>query len=631
MVSLLSLIFVGSGGWQILKLLPLKLTVTEKMAASSILGIFFSTWTAFLLAFSFNYQAALLGVGVIWLSMGLTIQWKRRWWRLETMVEPIPPGWRGKLVYGVLILLGAWLIAFLDNHFLRIDPEGWFSAGYTWSDLALHLSLASHFAYLDKLSLEMPIFAHGNLSYPFLVDFFSGLLIKLGSTSQVAFFWPTLVLLLAFLRLSLGFATRVLKSAKAAALHLLLYLGSGSALGLWYYLQDASVKGVIAYMDFDYSQLATGTGNRLFPDLVFANSVTSSLLPQRSLLMGIGVVVLVFFFVVAKKPSLPAHRGYSLAGLSGLLIGGLPLIHVHSFLVVMGVLIIWLLLTLWQRAEWKLAVFTLGVGLLAALTQLLWQFQSSYNDHFGHFFTGWMTEEGQSIGVFWLRNLGLWLILLIPALIWVFRKKPSKEMVTITLAGLGIALIANLYIFQPNVWDNMKFFTYAYYFLSLPLAAWLITWHKKIWSRLLLWMVVLIMILPGGLAIARDAKLNYRVLTPTEVDLGEKLRQVLPQDAVVLTTSRHNHPIPLLTGRKIVLGYTGWLWSYGINYYPVEQDIAKIWLGGSPAWVLLKQYGVTHIVISDNEAIQNHFNLSYYLQTTHLIMHENGWWVFALN
>jgi uncharacterized membrane protein len=59
-----------------------------------------------------------------------------------------------------------------------------------------------------------------------------------------------------------------------------------------------------------------------------------------------------------------------------------------------------------------------------------------------------------------------------------------------------------------------------------------------------------------------------------------------------------------LTGRKIVLGFPGWLWTYGIDYGEQEKAARKMFKGGPETESLLRFYGVDYIVVGPLERVQ---------------------------
>jgi uncharacterized membrane protein len=69
----------------------------------------------------------------------------------------------------------------------------------------------------------------------------------------------------------------------------------------------------------------------------------------------------------------------------------------------------------------------------------------------------------------------------------------------------------------------------------------------------------------------------------------------------VLTTDQHNHVVPMLTGRAVVMGYRGWLWTHGIDYHRLERDVARMFVPDVDAPQLFARYGVTHVYVGPGE------------------------------
>jgi uncharacterized membrane protein len=81
--------------------------------------------------------------------------------------------------------------------------------------------------------------------------------------------------------------------------------------------------------------------------------------------------------------------------------------------------------------------------------------------------------------------------------------------------------------------------------------------------------------------------------------------QTTPRDAVFLTGWQHNHPILTMSRHVEVMGYPGWLWSWGINYCQRQLDVVTMYHGGSATRGLLRQYGVSYVVIGPEERGQD--------------------------
>ena len=92
---------------------------------------------------------------------------------------------------------------------------------------------------------------------------------------------------------------------------------------------------------------------------------------------------------------------------------------------------------------------------------------------------------------------------------------------------------------------------------------------------------------------------TFTMYTQEELELAEWVKKETPIDAKWLVSNKHNHWLFNLTGRQAIITYTGWLWSHGYNYYPIEQDMMKIYRTANKD--LIKQYGIQYVII-DSQA-----------------------------
>jgi hypothetical protein len=69
---------------------------------------------------------------------------------------------------------------------------------------------------------------------------------------------------------------------------------------------------------------------------------------------------------------------------------------------------------------------------------------------------------------------------------------------------------------------------------------------------------------------------------------------------VFLTGWQNNHPILLLSNRPEVMGFPGWIWTWGLSPDQRQQDVVAMFHGrGGDA--LLRQYRVSYVVIGPGE------------------------------
>jgi hypothetical protein len=126
-------------------------------------------------------------------------------------------------------------------------------------------------------------------------------------------------------------------------------------------------------------------------------------------------------------------------------------------------------------------------------------------------------------------------------------------------------------------------------------------------------MLVLPMTLAGILDLTRALRFNgenHRIFTEYEVRLAEWLRGNTPKDAIVLAAPIFNQPV-MLSGRRVVLGYPGHVWSHGLPLEKREEDVRVMSRGEPSAPELLHQYHVAYAVYGSRER-EYGFNQGYF-------------------
>lgn len=105
-------------------------------------------------------------------------------------------------------------------------------------------------------------------------------------------------------------------------------------------------------------------------------------------------------------------------------------------------------------------------------------------------------------------------------------------------------------------------------------------------------------------------------------------REVPPTAVVLVDPSLHHNPVSMLAGRTVLSGYPGWLWSYGINYIPRQNDAMTMLAGGDKALELLRQYGVDYVAI--NNTTPGSANIYFLSQHFRQVINQNGWTVWQV-
>ncbi len=118
--------------------------------------------------------------------------------------------------------------------------------------------------------------------------------------------------------------------------------------------------------------------------------------------------------------------------------------------------------------------------------------------------------------------------------------------------------------------------------------------------------------LAGGLSVYRESYTSWRMFSSEDIALANFVKSNTEADAIFLTPDNHNNPIPCLAGRRIMMGYRGWLWTHGIDYSKREADIYSIYGGKSSAKDLLKQYDIKYVLVDLNQIDAFHINKLYW-------------------
>ena len=71
----------------------------------------------------------------------------------------------------------------------------------------------------------------------------------------------------------------------------------------------------------------------------------------------------------------------------------------------------------------------------------------------------------------------------------------------------------------------------------------------------------------------------YTIANTQELQLASTIDRVTPKGAVFLTFGRPNDPVLAVAGRIGVMGYGGWLWSYGISFETRFNDVQTMYTG----------------------------------------------------
>ena len=482
-------------------------------------------------------------------------------------------------------------------------------------DMAFHAAVTNSFVYggnFPPLYTPMP---PAPLLYPFLPDFQPAILVTLGIDLHRALVATSVPLALALTGIFYFFALRLLafftalpetRARIAAALATVLFLFNGG-LGFIDFFQHWRSNGdsfisFCALLPNNYANLAE---NGIF----WTNLIADGLLPQRTSLFGIPLALIIFtlfaMFWRASVATTAKSSGWRLLLGAGLLAGLLPAFHVHSYAA--AGLVSGILFLLRPRRVWF--AFWLPAVLLALpqLTQLASHVAVS---GFPHFQLGWRGHNEPNWLLFWLRNVGLPTLLIIPA--W-FAAPRSLRL--FYLAFLALLVLSLLFIFSPNDYDNLKLMYYWYAATCVLVAGWLAGLASRRLWRFPVALAVILSISSGLLAVAYERQSRSLMFTRQEVAAATFVRDQTAPRSLFLTAPALHQPILSLAGRPVVRGAMAWLWSHGYPFAERESDVRAIYSGRDDARELLRYYGVDYIYIGRHERNDLKANEHFFEQT----------------
>jgi len=497
-----------------------------------------------------------------------------------------------------------------------------------WADWAVHLSYANVFAYrpVGDWFSSNPVFATAGFAYPFLADAFSGLLMRAGMELVWAFVLPSIAASLALVSLLFLFYAMLLGSSRPAVLASTLFFTNGGA-GFLLFARDLARSPSLQLLRFpprEYTYLPE-------QGIQWINIISSEILPQRALLLGVPLALVVLISIWRYH-----QRGFEnvsnakLAAL-GVLASLLLITHAHSYL---AVVLLCGMLSLFGLSHYRRWLVFAAAAAVSSAALLALFYDQAGTARFVIWQPGWLANPvyGQH-GPLWLFLWLNWGAFLPIAAVSIIRFRYYRD--PLVMGGVLLFVACLLIRFQPHAWDNTKLLTWAHLLLCIPVARYLQhLWSKRrAVSRCLAAILFLFTTTAGFLEVwrlTRTPEIAVRMWSAEEIGLAEAFRSVSDPLSLVLCSDHHHHWVSSLGGRPVLLGYRGWLASYGIDYSAVERDVRTMLQGGPGAAELIERYGVEFAVIGRSELQDYGAAEGYFRQHHELILEEAGYAVFAI-
>jgi hypothetical protein len=500
-----------------------------------------------------------------------------------------------------------------------------------FGDLPFHLSVITSFVFGNNFPPEDPTYAGVRFTYPFLSDFVSAVFVRCGADLRESMFIENYILGLAFVGLVHRWALVMLRNRLAAIITpLVVLLNGGMGWTLLFEKAGANEGGLFGVL-MDLPPSFT-----VIPETTWrwGNAVSTLLVPQRGFLMGLPLAVIAFtqWWIATDKtrpPQAPEIRKKKAKPKSvwqeqpqptrvplntrrmiaaGVAAGLLPLVHAHSFVVVMAMAGCLALIQIRWR-EW-FAFFV--VASVIAIPQLLWSTMHSAVNA-GSFFAwevGW--DHGQENPVyFWFKNTGVFIPLLLTAVLLKDGSFIVPRRVLIFFLPFTLCFIVpNFLKMAPWIWDNIKVL-YYWWLASAPLVALLLAklWQQGRIRRIIAVLLFVLVTFAGALDVAGIAmrSIKYQVFDADGLRFAEMVKAQTKPRSLIVHAPVHNTPV-FLTGRRSLMGYPGHIWTHGLEFVQREGEIKRIYLGMPDAEQLIRKYGIEYLVVGPQERIVTPLN-----------------------
>lgn len=580
------------------------------------LGMALMMWLPSLFAFGirFNATTQFLAMGVAAILAALAWAWRFIAGRGGRTPAPAvragqhPPL---KLTLALLVPFLAVSAYLLHTHTLR-PMDGALHVGQsTFGDLSLHLGIATGLrdaAYPPEYTLLPGTL----LGYPFLMDAAAGTMLVLGASLRASFLLTSLV---AMALVGWGFAIlswRLTHSGRATAVSFLLMFLNGG-LGFLYML-DGWPSDPSRLLDIFTGFYLTPSN---LPDLNlrWSNVLCDLMVPQRTLLAGWMMVMMALILLHEAL----RERRLSIFAMLGVWAGMMPMVHTHSFLALglisLGAMGYSLLRGAKhrRRAFWGFALYG-GIAVLLALPQLIgWTFPQTLGGESLRFRFNWVNtrDDGSMIDGyfwFWIKNVGPVYLLMVPAAL-----ARGKRHRALAAGALCVYVVAELFQFQPNAYDNNKLF-YVAFLLMLPMVSgYLVNIYDRLSGmpgrRLIAGAFLCASLLSGALSVGRELVSDYELFSADEAAAAVYVDEHAAKDAVFATGTQHNNPVSSLAGRTLVCGTPTFLYFHGVDYSEQRWAVRQMYEQPAQSAALFEQYDVDYVYVSSYE--RGEFDIDY--------------------
>lgn len=561
-----------------------------------------------------------------------------------------------KPVLIALLILYCFIVKVWCHHVLTFKDGAVYTGQCTYGDMNMHLGFITSIANQKTFPPDYSILPGTKLAYPFLSDSISSSVYMFGASLKWAYILPMLFALMQVMFGAYALMDYLLGDRKKTVLSYILFFLNGG-IGFIYFVNKGFASENFKRIFTEFYQTPT---NYTTKNIMWHNIIADMLIPQRATLFGWAMLFPVLYLIT--KAIREDKRKYFYV--AGVIAGGLPLIHTHSFLA-LGVLcagfvlveligehdknipvylrFIFLALVLGvleyvsrrKLSENPISANTLmamGIGVIIVLVVAIifnlkegfskklfkcWGsfllvvlvialpilFKFTFSQATGEQFTRGSfnwANDTEPYLLFSIKNFGVMFIGLL--FVYVFGNKKQMKFV---IPPTFLWLMSEFIVFQPNIYDNNKLMLVSYLYFCIAVSDFLFDMLAKINIKAVTAVsgsvVGFVGIFAAVLTLGREYVSEYELYGKGYLEAAEYIEEnTLPKD-MILTATNHNNAIASLTGRNIVCGAGTFLYFHGVDYGQNEADVKTMYENPSEREALLNKYNVKYIVIGGYE------------------------------
>lgn len=614
-------------GYSIARIALNKESFSIRLWFGGVIGLFIFIWLpaglAFVFDFSLNVQYAALLIAII-LGMFFLFFGKKR----SININPEA----GIELSSILVLLPLILIGIIlhSTHTIRQSGDALYVGQSTYGDLAMHLGFITSISVQKTFPPMYSICPDTPVGYPFLCDSVSSTLYTITGNLRFSALLPAAFSYILVVAGVYFFFRKWLKDNKKAIFALYLFF-IGGGFGFAYFF-DMLKQNPDNFSRIFRAFYETPT-NYVNSGIKWVNPIADMLVPQRATLFGWAFLFPCLYLLI----ELFEHHCNRSAILLGIIAGGLPLIHTHSFLALGIISGCYVIIDIIKFRNMKIlvpyAIYLFTVIVFAAPQLIGFTFRQS--NSFLHLHYNWANFYDNPIW-FSLKNLGLFAVFALPA----FFDTESRNRELFSGAVL-IWILAETIQFQPNSYDNNKLLFVSFAFLCGLVSDYLIRIYSRlkqsdvqsaIGTQVLAGIVCTALFTSGILTLGREYVSQYELFSAQEVSAAEFIKNNTAPHSTFLTHNNHNNSVAALTGRNIVCGTGSYLYFHGIDYQDRENSLKPLYETPEPLFDEFKEvYGIDFIYIGSNERWNYNIDYDYFNQTFKCVYDKDGVTIYDVN